>query len=101
MAGGGLAPARGGEPPPSSIKAFYKKYKRVTRYNVGDGFLVLAIGNLNNGTGNGGVSYANLNNGLTNANWNILGGPLALSEEVLTVPCRNRAAAKIDSKTTG
>ena len=72
MAGGGLAPARGGEPPPSSIKAFYKKYKRVTRYNVGDGFLVLAIGNLNNGTGNGGVSYANLNNGLTmKDNWHI------------------------------
>ena len=67
----------------------------------GESFPVLAVGNLNNSTANGGVSYANLNNGLTNAKWNILGGPLALSKEVSPVPCRNRAAAKIDSKTTG
>ena len=51
---------------------------------------VLVVGNLNNGTANGGVSYANLNNGLTNANWNILGGPLALSEEDLPVSCNPR-----------
>lgn len=33
---------------------------------------VLAFGNLNNGTGNAGLSNLNGNNGLTNANWNIL-----------------------------
>ena len=32
----------------------------------------LAFGNLNNGIGNGGLSYLNGNNGLTNANWNYL-----------------------------
>lgn len=32
----------------------------------------LAFGNLNNGSGNGGLSYLNGNNGLGNANWNYL-----------------------------
>ena len=38
--------------------------------NVGAGSALL-FGNLNNGVGNYGLSYANVNNGLTNANWNI------------------------------
>ena len=31
-----------------------------------------AFGNLNNGTGNAGLSAVNGNNGLSNANWNIV-----------------------------
>ena len=38
---------------------------------VGFRFL-LAFGNLNNGSGNGGLSYLNGNNDLGNTNWNIL-----------------------------
>lgn len=33
---------------------------------------MLAFGNLNNGSTNGGLSYLNGNNDLGNANWNIL-----------------------------
>lgn len=32
----------------------------------------LAFGNLNNGLGNGGLSYLNGNNAVSNANWNYL-----------------------------
>jgi hypothetical protein len=35
--------------------------------------LWLALGNLNNGLTNTGLSCANANNGLSNANWNIGG----------------------------
>ena len=33
--------------------------------------LLLLFGNLNNGSGNAGMSYSNRNNGLSNRNWNI------------------------------
>ena len=35
-----------------------------------------AFANLNNGSGNGGLSALNGNNGLSNANWNIAGRKL-------------------------
>ena len=33
----------------------------------------LCFGNLNNGSGNAGLSYLNANNGLSNRRWNYLG----------------------------
>lgn len=42
----------------------------------------LLFGNLNNGVGNYGLSYANVNNGLTNANWNIASRPSVNSANV-------------------
>lgn len=43
------------------------------------GYLWQALGNLNNGLTNTGLSCANANNGLTNANWNIGGRHSGLS----------------------
>ena len=65
----------------------------------------LLFGNLNNGVGNYGLSYANVNNALSNANWNIASRPSVNSANVFLLYITRtkyiRAAAKIGSYTTG
>ena len=69
-------------------------------YCVGFGLFVLAFGNLNNGTGNGGLSYLNGNNALSNTNWNILS---RLSQNCLKILLHYiiLTAVKIGSRTNG
>lgn len=64
-------PDRGGVP---SNETILKEYNINMGYDIvfcGCFFLWLAFGNLNNGSGNAGLSYLNGNNDLGNARWNI------------------------------
>lgn len=54
----------------------------------------LVRGNLNNGTGNAGLSCVNGNNGLANANWNIVGG-IADSSNNINILCTIRRSRRV------
>ena len=60
---------------------------------------MLAFGNLNNGLGNGGLSYLNGNNAPSNANWNILGRIYVINilSKLFDLRLHGRAAAKLES----
>ena len=72
--------------------------------------LLLLFGNLNNGSGNAGMSYSNRNNGLSNRNWNIGSRLFQLTVKAYSqrLPvsrhdCRNgqRAARLVGKRTSG